>query len=199
MKTGKYFLDNQKRVENLTDADWKVALAKCKFHLRWKLKQKTLSGAHSASRLGADPIDYYLGVSYEKLLSGEWEWRQEYSLFEQLVRIIDSTISKEIEKVGTKKNESVKITYKEDMDLFYEENDESDVKTQKVFDEQLREVERAAEGDEQLEFIISALKEGKKRSEIACLMDIQPRQFDKLREKLIRRLKNSKLKADYEG
>ena len=53
-------------------------------------------------------------------------------------------------------------------------------------------------GDSQLEFIIAALKEGKKRSEIALLMDIQPRQFDTLREKLLRRLKNSKLKANYE-
>ena len=37
-----------------------------------------------------------------------------------------------------------------------------------------------------------ALKEGKKRAEIADLLDMQPKQFDKLKEKLIKQVKDFK-------
>jgi len=65
--------DNQKKFAALKENDWVVVLAKCKKHIRLKLKQKTLSGAHAASNVGADPVDHYLSMAYTKLLEGEWE------------------------------------------------------------------------------------------------------------------------------
>lgn len=196
MKLGDFFNHNQLRIKSLTDVDWKIALSKCKTHIRLKLKQKTLSGVHSASNLGANPTDHYLSLAYERILTGEWEWKVEYTLVEQMFRIINSTISTEVEKARTIKGQSFKITYSDQMDQFYEEIEESDTSKESENRERLLEIENSVKGDSQLEFIMEALKEGKKRAEIANLMDVQPRQFDKLREKLIRRIKNAKTTAE---
>ena len=53
----------------------------------------------------------------------------------------------------------------------------------------IKSIEAAVADDEQLGFLIEALKEGKKRAEIADLLDIGLRQVDKLKEKLIRRVR----------
>jgi len=41
-----------------------------------------------------------------------------------------------------------------------------------------------------LGFLSDAVKEGMKRSEVAAILDLQPRQLDKVREKLMRRVRN---------
>lgn len=191
MKTGQYYYNNQKRIAELTEADWRVALAKCKEHIKWRLRQKTLSGAHSASNLGADPEDHYLGLSYEKILTGEWEWKEEYTLAEQMIRIVNSYISKEVEKATSVKGGLFKIIYKDVEEEFYDVVDPPESTLENNINEaRLQSIEAAVCGDEQLEFLVEALKEGKKRTEIAELLDILPRQLDKIREKLIRRVKN---------
>lgn len=70
MELGKYYEANQRRFNVLTDNDWRAAIKKCKEHLNWKLKQKTLFGAHSPANLGADPKEYYLSLALEKILAG---------------------------------------------------------------------------------------------------------------------------------
>jgi len=187
MQAGQYYSNNQSRIDHLTDTDWKVALAKCKKHIELRLWQKTLSGAHSASNLGADSVEHYLSLSYEKILTGEWEWKEEYTLAEQMIRIVNSLISKEVDKVKTAKGKSFKISYRNIEEEFYNLVDEPENLDELALHEtKLHSIETAICGDEQLEFIVEALKEGKKRTEIASLMDITPRQFDKLRERLIR-------------
>lgn len=191
MEIGKYYYANHKKTAQLSDVQWKVGLAKCKEHIRWKLRQKTLSGAHSASNLGADPIEHYLGIAYEKVLSGEWEWKEEYTLGQQLIRIADSYISKVVEKTTSVKGNALKIEYKDIEEEFYDlaapPNDEQE---HQDIDAKLKDIETAASGDENLEFMIEGLKEGKKRSDIAELLGIGVRQVDKLREKLIRKINN---------
>jgi len=190
MKAGQYYHSNQIRLAQLVDADWIVALAKCKEHINWRLKQKTLSGAHAASNLGSDPVEHYLGLSYEKILTGEWEWKTEYCLAEQMIRIANSCISKEVEKAKSVKGESFKILYRNIEEEFYDLADPPQTLADiNLYEAKLHNIETAISGDEQLEFLVEAIKEGKKRTEIADLMDIKPRQFDKLREKLIRRVR----------
>ena len=188
MEVGIYFLQNQNRVALLSEDDWRVALAKCKEHIRWRLKQKTLSGVHAASNLGADPVDHYLGIAYEKILSGEWEWKEEHSLAKQMIQIVTSYISKAVEKGSTTGGKIAKVIYKNLGDEFYDQEDPSaqplDTSIQET---KLQAIYTAAAGDDQLEFLVEALKEGKKRGEIAELLEIEPRQLDKLKEKLIRR------------
>ncbi|MCX2586467.1 hypothetical protein [Pedobacter sp. MR22-3] len=192
MEVGKYYYGNQSKLSHLTDNDWKVALAKCEEHIKWKLKQKTLSGAHAAANLGADPIEHYLGIAYEKVLTGEWEWKDEFTLSQQLIRIADSYISKEVVKATSPKGQALKIEYTDIEEEFYDlaepPNDENE---NQQMDNRLKQIEDAATGDENLEFMIEGLKEGKKRSDIAELLGINVRQLDKLREKLMRRVQKT--------
>jgi len=190
MVLGKYYEKNQNRIALVDEANWKVALKKCKEHIRWKLKQKTHSGAHSASRLGADPIEHYLGIAYEKILFGEWEWKKEYTLVEQMIRIIDSYISTEVEKKKTKKEESLKVDYFDIENEFYNLVDPPDsLKEEALYAEKLQKIENAVKGDSQLELFLDSVKEGLKRADIAELLDLRPRQLDKLRERLFRKVR----------
>ena len=186
MKTGIYFDSNQIQVSKLSDSDWEVALAKCKTHIKWKLKQKTLTGAHSASNLGGDPYHHYLNLAYDKLLTGEWEWQEGFSLSEQLIRIADSCISKTIEKAGTEKAKALQISYKNVEVDFYDLASPATNEDEIEHALKVAAVEESIRGDKTLEYMFSAIKEGKKRSEIAELMEITPRQLDKLRERFIK-------------
>ncbi|MBS1753573.1 MAG: hypothetical protein KF741_13210 [Ferruginibacter sp.] len=194
MELGQYYNSNQKRFASVFDADWKVALGKCREHIIWKLKQKTLFGAHTGANLGTDPIDYYLELAYSKLVEGEWEWKNEYSLSEQMIRIVNSHTSKEVKRIKTKKAESFKIIYEDIESQFYEiEEDEAmDIEEMKVYEKNVQVIDEAVKGDINLEILWDALKEGKKRVEIAGLLDMQPKQFDKLKEKLIKKVKDFK-------
>ena len=171
----------------MNDVYWKIALKKCKDHLKWKLKNKMKSGAHSASVLGADPIDFYLSIGYQKIIEGGWEWKSEYSLTEQMIRIIDSYISKKVEEFKKPQTSaSSRIEYKDIEELFYSIDDE-DTGDLEEYEKEVSKIEAAILGDPELELIWDAIKEGLKRSEIAALLDKTPKQFDKIREKLIRR------------
>lgn len=189
MELGKYYIQNQKKTSALTDEDWIVALAKCKEHIKWKIRQKTLTGAHSSSNLGMDPIDYYLGIAFEKILMGEWEWKDEFTLGQQMIRIVDSYISKSVAKVKTDKHKAVQIKYIDVEQEFYDLAEPPDDSEVDEFNQKLKDIEDAVVGDIELEMMIEAIKEGSKRAEIARLLDLKVRQVDKLRERLIRRVK----------
>lgn len=187
MELGEYYNQNQNRIALLSEGDWKIALKKCKEHIKWKLKQKTLSGAHSVSRLGTNPVNHYLGISYEKILSGEWDWKDEYSLVEQMIRIIESYISTEVEKKKTKKEQSFKVDFVDIENEFYDLADPPDsIEEEAIYAEKLQKIENAIKGDSQLELFMDAVREGMKRADIADLLDLQPRQLDKVRERLLR-------------
>ncbi|OOQ57416.1 hypothetical protein [Mucilaginibacter pedocola] len=190
METGKYFIANHQKIQLVSQVGWKAALAKCREHIRWRLRQKTLSGVHTSANLGEDPVDYYLGISYEKLLTGAWEWKDEHTLGQQMIRIADSYISKEIEKATSAKANAFKVVYTDVEQEFYDlAAPPIDDEEHQDMENRLLMIENAVAGDEQLEFMVEGLKEGKKRSELADLLNIGVRQLDKLREKLIRRIK----------
>ncbi|WP_181309024.1 hypothetical protein [Rufibacter sp. XAAS-G3-1] len=191
MDLGKYYEANQKRLSLLTDGDWRAALAKCKEHLGWKLKQKTLYGAHSSASLGADPKEHYLSLALEKLLSGEWEWQIQFSLVEQLIRIINSLISKEVERRQTQKSESLKIEYRDIEAEFYDLGDlshQSDGEEAHEYERRIRVMEDAIQGDQQLLDFWEAVQAGYRRADTAEVLGITPKQLDKVRERLLRRV-----------
>jgi len=190
MELEEYYYQNQDRIATVQEREWKVALKKCQEHIKWKLRQKTLSGAHAGSRLGADPIDHYLGLAYEKIISGEWEWKENYSLVEQMIRIVDSYINTEVEKSKTKKEKSTKISYKDIEGDFYDLTDSPDSSEEEaILAGRLEIIKKAINGDSQLELFMESVREGLKRSEVAEMLDLQPRQLDKVRERLIRKVR----------
>ena len=194
MELGHYYKSNQRKFAGVSDADWKVALDICREHIVWKLKQKTLFGAHTGANLGTEPIDYYLELAYSKLIEGEWEWKNEYCLSEQMIRIVNSYTSKEVKRTKTNKAESFKIVYEDIESQFYEieENEATDVDGMIVYEKNVQVIDEAVKGNINLEILWDAIKEGKKRAEIADLLDMQPKQFDKLKEKLIKKVKDFK-------
>lgn len=142
--------------------------------------------------MGADPIEHYLGISYEKILTGDWEWKDEYSLAEQMIRIVNSYIDTEIEKYESPKGKSFKIKYDDIEREFYDLTDPPDLSEEAEYAERLQKIENAIKGDAQLELFMEAVREGMKRAEIAEMLEIQPRQLDKVREKLLKRVRNYK-------
>ncbi|GAA4334919.1 hypothetical protein [Flaviaesturariibacter amylovorans] len=195
MELGPYYQRNQKKLAAITDKEWQEALAKCVKHLSIKLRKKTLYGVHAASRLGAEASDHYISLAYERIISGEWEFKDGMDIAEQMIRIIGSYMSKAIEHSQTERANLSRVTYSEIDEEFYEREIDSGANEiyEKVYAIMVGDVDEAVKDDEELFFIWDAIKEGKTRSEIAALMDKTVRQFDKLREKLIRTVKKKQL------
>ena len=188
MALGRYYDANAKKIKSLTDDDWRVAIKKCQEHVRWKVRQRTLYGAHAPERLGMDPIDYYVDLAHEKVIAGDWEWKDQFTISEQMIRIADSHISTEVEKSKTKKAESVSIRFTDEIEL-YEVEDDFDEAQEKEFQDRFDAVDKAVAGEKELEELWECVKAGYKRSEIAELMSLKPRQLDKLKERLVERVR----------
>ena len=196
MELGKYYQRNQEKLALITSSQWEEALAKSIRYIEVKLRKKTLYGAHAGSRLGAEAVDHYVSLAYEKIISGEWEFKDNMDLAEQMIRIIGSYISKAVEHSKTDKAAALKFEYVPIEDVFYKreiDSGEGNAIYEKMYALMIEGVDEAAENDIELTVIWEAIKEGKTRSEIAALLDKDPRQFDKLREKLINMVKTQQL------
>lgn len=195
METGKHFESNLKKLQSIPDIDyqWAVAIDKCWEHIRFRLKKKTLYGAHTEERLGMDPFDYYLDYAYVAILSGNWEWKNKYSLSEQMITIVESTLNTEVEKTKTAKARENK-TVLVDIDLFYRMEDHStevDMTREILFEKQISVIEEAIKGDSDLEYFWECIKDGMKRADITEFMNKTPKQLDKVKERFISKIKNS--------
>lgn len=198
LEPGKYFEKNQKRLDSLPDIEreWAIALEKCRKHILFRIKKKTLYGAHTTQRLGELPEGYYLFYAYDAILSGRWDWKDRYTLSEQLIVIVDSTISTEVEKMDTIKEQENKIkVINGDMDVLFYYHDEDNVEIEAareiLFAKQVSVVEELIKGDDDLEYFWEGIKEGMKRVDIAALMDKTPKQLDKVRERFIKKIRQS--------
>lgn len=119
MEVGRYYQRNQQKLAAISSKDWKEALAKCIRHIELKLKNKTLYGAHAGSRLGAEAVDHYVSLAYEKIISGDWELKDGIDLAEQMIRIIGSYISKAVKHSKTNKAAALNVQYVPIEDEFY--------------------------------------------------------------------------------
>ena len=197
METGKHFINNQKRLDSLTnpELEWAIALEKCREHIKIRLKRRTVFGAHTEERLGEEPYSYYISYAYDAILSGRWEWKAIYTLPEQMILIADSTISTEVEKVENEKKKKVeKISY-DDLNIRFHEQDiiPQDIDSIKeiLINKQILIIEETVKGDRDLEYFWDCVKEGMKRADVIEYLEITPRQQDKLRERFISKIKNS--------
>lgn len=196
MSLGPYYHRNQEKLASITSTQWEDALARCIRYIELKLKRKTLYGAHTGSRLGAEAVDHYISLAYEKIISGEWDFKDNRDLAEQMMRIIGSAISKSVEQSKTEKAEASRVEYISIEDEFYEKEIDSGEQVEvyeKMYALMVEQVDDAVKDDIELAIIWDAIKEGKKRAEIAELLDKDPRQFDKLRDKLIKMVKKQQL------
>ncbi|MES2648111.1 MAG: hypothetical protein V4717_14635 [Bacteroidota bacterium] len=195
MEFGPYYQRNQRKLASISEAKWKETIAKCIRFIELKLKKKTLYGAHAGSLLGAEAVDHYISVAYERIISGYWEFQDDMDIAEQMMRVITSYISKAIEHTKTVKATVLNIKYTPIEEEFYEKEIDSgaDDLLEDRYASMIKSIEDTIKDDIELEIIWEAIKEGKTRYEIAELLDKTPRQFDKLREKLIRMVQKQQL------
>lgn len=199
MNTARHLAGNLKKLGSVTDSDWIVALNKCKKHVKTRLYKRTLFGAHSEERLGMDPVDYYVSYAYDAIIEGKWEWKDGRDLGKQLVRIADNRIGKEVEKSKTEKDgkfsaEGDVIDEMNTGDLFYSLDPppaNPSIVQEAVYSKKIGIIEEAIRGDDDMEIFWDCIKEGMKRDDIATFMEKKPKQIDKIREKLIDKIKSS--------
>ena len=194
MERGKHLESNLKKLESVTDAQWTKALEKCKKHVVTRLRKRTLFGAHAEERLGMDPVDYYISFAYDAIIDGHWEWRDGRTLGQQMVRIAENRIGKEVEIYKTGDNGQFSMAGEDIDDFFYSEDPppgEPNLVKEAVFGKKISIIEEAIKGDENLEMFWECVKDGMKREAVAEFMEKKPKQVDKLREKLINKIKSS--------
>lgn len=201
---GIHFKSNSKKLDNVNDVEWTIALKQASEHLELRLRNRTKFGAHTIENLEVPAKEYYLNFAYMSIIYGRWEWKDKYTLPQQLIRIINSTMSTVIEtfvKAKTKNQERLQegrytlTTSVETRDIestFYDlETDELDeeslLKTEAEYNE-LDDFVRKS-GDSDFQMLWECVKEGYNRRETSVLMDLTPRQLDKLKERFLRQVR----------
>ncbi len=94
----KYLEFNSKRLNGVSEKQWREALDEVTAYLRWRLAGKTQRGAHSEKELGMPALDYYQEEAVVKLIEGEWKWQERFTLGKQLERIAADLVTKQVQK-----------------------------------------------------------------------------------------------------
>lgn len=201
---GIHFESNSKKLNTVSDVEWTIALKQASEHLELRMRNRTRFGAHTVENLGVPAKEYYLNFSYMSIIYGRWEWKDEYTLPQQLIRIINSTISTVIEsfvKAKTKNLErlnegrhklTTSVETRDVESMFYglesvELDEESLLKDETEYNE-LDDFVRDS-GDSDFQMFWECVKEGCNRRNTSELMDLTPRQLDKFKERFLRQAK----------
>ena len=176
------------RLHAIKDKEWLEVLDKLTVFVRFKLKGKTIFGAHSEQNLGVEPIEYYVDEAIGKLFSLEWEWQfEKHSLIDQLKRIVGSMISTNVENYR-KKKEKVLPTENETLSVLAEKvnvnNKNNDVNYQ-LFTEAL---EKCSQDDEELQLYVMALDECNSFDDMSIELGWEKKKLYSLQQKMTRRV-----------
>jgi DNA-directed RNA polymerase specialized sigma24 family protein len=191
-------IDNEtrNRLENIDQSTWKLAIEKCYIHLRYKLRNKTQSGAHCSQRLGAEPFDYYVSKCIKGIYSGTWEWfYQRFTIAEQMIRIINSMISEQVRKYKVENTNTKHTVLADSMELFTDLDIEDDLADEEdgAHLERLNEaLELACEGNKQYKQFILYKREGLGYDEICKKLNCTQKEAYQMMETISRRA-NKKL------
>lgn len=200
-------MNDEKQLERLTavtEDEWKHILIELKKHIYARIKGKTLYGAHSERELGVGAIDYYVSESIACLYELRWEWKEKYTLLDELKRICGSLISANVDKYKRRKERGGSVQgntqYIDTEDLLakygsIEADEEDNTELTARFESLL---EQASNGDPQLEIYAVAVLEFDNLEEISQNIDMPINDLYKLHRKLVRRCTSIHNKANYE-
>ncbi len=162
-----------KRLTELSEDEWCVALEKCRRLINYRVQGRTKFGCHTEQHLGMSPFDYYVKEAIDKLYSGTWEWKEQYSFSEQMGRIVGSLISENVRKYKKeqeKDSESVKtkipfenVAYLLGID--FDEDAQTEEK-EKKYEYQLNTIMQAIDGNNDMETLLLYIMDGKSNDEI---------------------------------
>lgn len=176
----------------ITAEHWRKVLAKCYTHIEIRLYKKTLMGAHCEQRLGMSPFDFYCGEAVQAIYNRTWEWKYgQFSLEEQLIRIIDSMISEQVRKYKVEKRHNKNTTLVENSQLVLAiendfEEDEDDGQHLKKLTVAL---ELACENNEKYKRFVSLKKQKLNYDEICTELGCTINEAYQLMENISRRAK----------
>jgi len=203
----KVYHDNSVRLDGVTDRDWREALDELTVYLGWRLYGKTEKGAHSEKELGMPALTYYQEEAVVKLIEGEWNWQERFTLGKQLERIAASLITKQVQKWerehpfltenGRCKRDDViperkpeLIEYTDEMEQY---SDILDDDGQEELDETYDVVYGLVADDEELTLFVSAIEHCGNFKDLPEHTGWEMKKVYRLMEKLMRRIRRSKL------
>jgi len=177
-----------KRLHAISDIEWLEIVDKLTMFVRFKLKGKTIFGAHSEQNLGVEPVEYYVDEAIAKLFGLEWEWQfEKYSIIDQLKRIVGSMISTNVESFK-KKKEKVLPTENESLNILAEKvnicngGDDSNYEIFKIA------LEECSKDDEDLQLYVMALDECNSFTEISEQTGWDKKKLYSLQQKITRKV-----------
>lgn len=183
-------MDNDKEIlqhlNSITDIEWMDVVDKLTTYVHFKLKGRTLFGAHSEKILGGNPVDYYVDEAIGKLFSLEWKWQfEKYSLLEQLQRVVGSMISTNVEKFKTKKEDIILMEEDKLISMEKSEINDYDVEYYEIFKNAL---EECSKDDEDLQLYVMALDECISFDEMVTATGFEKKKLYVLQKKMTRRV-----------
>lgn len=183
-------MDNDKEIlqhlNSITDSEWLDVVDKLTTYVHYKLKGRTLFGAHSEQNLGGNAIDYYVNEAIGKLFSLEWKWQfEKYSLLEQLQRVIGSMISSNIEKFKAQKLYITSMEEDKLISLEKSEINDCELEYYAVFRNAL---EECSKDDEDLQLYVMALDDCRSFDEMVISTGFEKKKLYVLQKKMTRRV-----------
>ncbi|HSV87842.1 MAG TPA: hypothetical protein VLH61_04310 [Bacteroidales bacterium] len=183
-------MDNDKEIlqhlNSITDIEWMDVVDKLTTYVHFKLKGRTLFGAHTEQNLGGNPVDYYVDEAIGKLFSLEWKWQfEKYSLLEQLQRVVGSMISTNVEKFKTKKEDIILMEEDKLISMEKSEINDYDVEYYEIFKKAL---EECSKDDEDLQLYVMALDECISFDEMVTATGFEKKKLYVLQKKMTRRV-----------
>ena len=179
----------KRRLEAVTDAEWEAAMKRLADYITWVLRGRTAYGAHSEKELGAKAVTFYMQEAYLKLAEYVWEWKEEHTLEEQLMRIASSLIQKREEKYkrGTLSSQlivkSEKIKVDEIIPWGLEPEEE------RLLDVAYEKAEKAVKGDAELERFLEAIEQCRTCKEMCEYLGCDINTIYNTKKRFVRRLK----------
>jgi hypothetical protein len=181
--------DNEilEKLYSITEKEWKEVVNALTKWVYFKLKGKTLFGAHSEQNLGISSVDYYVDGAIEKLFSLEWKWKfEEYTIFEQLQRIVGSMMSTNVEKCKTQKEEIIFLE-NEDLISIIDKNNVEEYNDE-IYQAFLEALSACTIDDEDLQLYALAISEYNSFDEISRELGWEKSKLYRLQKKLTRRI-----------
>jgi hypothetical protein len=178
-----------RKLTEVTEDEWLVVIGKCEKVVDLRTKNRRAYGAHSERNLEVSPFEYYFQLALDKLYQGAWDWQfEEYSLAEQMTRIVGSLISEEVRKYKAelKRGEVLILqSYEALQGALGELPDENDTEErEEVFQKQLNSIMQAIEGDDEAELLFMLLQDGKTNKEICAEMTWTKNQLYNISERM---------------
>lgn len=179
---------------DLSQREWRTVVDKLFKFVYFRLKDKTLYGAHTESNLKVNPADYYVDTAIEKLISGEWKWKRELSIDEQLKRIVNSLMSSEV-RIYENNIEKKKLFLFDEVSVGFETYIKESVceakretdKTHKIF---YAAIEECVKNDKELQSYTRAFEVCDTFDEMQKLLHWPKKKLYALQKKLTRKIKS---------